>query len=134
MESKKKNVLIVDDDTNILDLLKSGLEVLGYAVLTSESAAGSESILKNIKPDVILLDVNMPGEDGITLCRNLKLSKSTANIPIIMLTAFNDEKTFHDAMLFGANGFLTKPFEMTDVKQKIEECISKVNTKKENKK
>jgi len=134
MENNKKKVLVFDDDANILELLKSGLEVLGYSVAAFESARTAEKILDGFKPDVILMDVSMPDGDGISLCRNLKLSPDTADIPVIMLTAFTDDKTFHDAMLFGANGFLTKPFDILEVKKKIEECIAKANLKKENKK
>ncbi len=132
METKKKNILIVDDDPNVLDLLKSGLEIMGYNVTACESAAEFERTLKSFRPDLILMDVSMPGEDGISLCRNIKTAKETADIPVIMLTAFSDERTFHDAMLFGANGFLSKPFDMPEVKKKIEELVSKTNVKKEN--
>ena len=129
-----KNILVVDDDSNLLYLLKSGLEVMGYSVTACGNAAEANKALQGFRPDVILMDVSMPGEDGISLCRNLKLSKDTADIPVIMLTAFTDEKTFHDAMLFGANGFLTKPFDMAEVDKKISECVAKINTKKENQK
>ena len=134
MDIKKQKILIVDDDINVLDLFKSGFEVMGYSVTACESGAQAREMLKNFKPDVILMDVSMPGGDGISLCRNLKLSPETAEIPIIMLTAFSDEKTFHDAMLFGANDFITKPFDISEVKKKIEECLARANTKKENQK
>jgi DNA-binding response OmpR family regulator len=134
MDTKKQKILVVDDDVNVLDLLNSGLEVMGYSVTTCESAAAAEKVLEKYKPDIILMDVNMPIRDGISLCRNLKMSRATSEIPIIMLTAFSDKETFHDAMLFGADGFLAKPFEMVEVKKKIEEYITKQNIEKEEKK
>jgi len=132
MENIRHKVLVIDDDANILDLLKSGLEVMGYNAATCEDVHSFEKLMASFRPDIILMDVNMPGGDGISLCRNLKLSKDTADIPVIMLTAFSDDRTFHDAMLFGANGFITKPFELSDIKKKIEECLGKANLKKEN--
>jgi CheY-like chemotaxis protein len=91
-------------------------------------------LIKSSRPDVILMDVSMPGEDGISFCRNLKTSQDTASIPVLILTAFSDGNTFNDAMLFGASGFIAKPFELNEVTKKIESCIAKATIKKEHKK
>lgn len=120
-----RRVLAVDDDQSVLETLKTGLEVLGFTVDTAENENGMWAALRNARPDVILLDVSMPGMDGISLCRNLRGTPGMNDIPIIILTAYSDEKTFHDAMLFGANDFLMKPFEISEVFKKIEDCVSK---------
>lgn len=130
----KKRVLVADDDTNILDLLRTGLEISGYMVDCADNAKKTMELIKFSRPDVILMDVSMPGEDGISFCRNLKNSEDTASIPVLILTAFSDGNTFNDAMLFGASGFIAKPFELSEVTKKIENCIAKANTKKEHKK
>lgn len=126
----KKRVLAVDDDQTVLETLKQGLEVLDYAVDTAETQADLWTHLRNAKPDIILMDVSMPGADGISLCKNIRMTAGFSDIPIIILTAFSDEKTFHDAMLFGATDFLMKPFELLEVQKKIEDCFLKTLKKK----
>lgn len=126
----KIRVLAVDDDQTILETLKHGLEILDYTVDTAENEADVWMYLKKSRPDIILMDVSMPGLDGISLCRNIRVAPGMNDIPIIMLTAFSDEKTFHDAMLFGATDFLMKPFEIMEVQKKITDCLSKTSSKK----
>jgi DNA-binding response OmpR family regulator len=130
MDIPKRKVLVVDDDDNILDLLKTGLEVMGFQVNCAENTKSIRDIMKSFQPDIILMDANMPGEDGISFCRSLKHSPDTADVPVLILTAYSDPKTFNDAMLFGASDFLTKPFDIAQVNKKIEECISKARIKK----
>ena len=130
MDTLKRRVLVVDDDENVLDLLKTGLEVMGFQVDCAENTGSTRDKLKNYQPDIILMDASMPGEDGISFCRSLKHSPDTADIPVLILTAYSDPKTFNDAMLFGASDFLTKPFDIAQVNKKIEECISKAKVKK----
>jgi len=117
------HVLVVDDDNTIAEMLKTGLEIIGYSVTVAMSETEIWDSLKQKLPDVILMDVGMPGIDGISLCRTLRFSKDYADVPIV--TAFSDNRTFHDAMFFGASGFLTKPFDMGDVQKKIEEVLEK---------
>jgi CheY-like chemotaxis protein len=128
---EKKKVLVVDDDSSIVEILKSGLEALGYSVLTAENEQGVRSVLEHSTPDAIIMDVSMPGTDGISLCREIRCSPDKGDIPVLMLTAFSDEKTFHDAMLFGASGFLTKPFDICEVRNTIEDAIAKAKAKRE---
>ena len=134
METSKRKVLVVDDDENVLDLLKTGLEIMGCEVNCAENARVTRDVIKNFHPDIILMDASMPGEDGISFCRSLKHSTDTADIPVLILTAYSDAKTFNDAMLFGASDFLSKPFDIAQVNKKIEECILKANLKKEHQK
>ncbi|MCB4790380.1 MAG: response regulator [Elusimicrobia bacterium] len=125
----KKRVLAIDDDATIGELLKTGLEALEYDVdAVSNEPELWQSIEKN-KPDVILMDIAMPGIDGIRLCRNIRLLPELRNIPIIMVSAFSDKRTYHDAMLFGGDDFLSKPFEISDVQKKIEDSLARLNTK-----
>jgi len=134
MDTSKTRVLVVDDDENVLDLLKTGLEVMDFLVYCAENANLTKDAIKNFRPDIILMDASMPGEDGISFCRRLKHCPETADIPVLILSAYTDEKTLNDAMLFGASDFLAKPFEIAQVNKKILECISKANRKKEHQK
>jgi two-component system alkaline phosphatase synthesis response regulator PhoP len=130
MEPRK--VLAVDDDDTVLELEKNGLEAIGYTVRTATSGAELFDALKQFTPDVILMDANMPDADGISLCRTLRCSDATKDIPVIIVTAFSDERTFHDAMLFGAADFILKPFEIAEVHAKIGNVLSKLEAKRNN--
>lgn len=127
----KKRVLIADDDIAICEMIKTGLEVMDYIVDISTNESEIWAAIKANKPDVILMDIAMPGIDGISLCRNIRFSPELSQIPIIIVTAFSDERTFHDAMLFGANDFISKPFEISEVKKKIEDSIARPDRKSE---
>ena len=121
----KKRVLAIDDDESVLETLRTSLEIFDYVVDKAETETELWAALDQYRPDAILMDVNMPGIDGISLCRKLKNSPRTSEIPVIMLTAYSDEKTFHDAVLFGAADFLMKPFDINEVRKKVEDAISK---------
>jgi DNA-binding response OmpR family regulator len=126
-----KRILIIDDDTTILELLKHGLGVLGYDVEVVDNHSDFKISLAQCRPDLILMDVSMPGMDGISLCREIRFAPTNNDIPIIIITAFNDDKTYHDAILFGATDFITKPFEIQDVQKKIEAAFLKAESKKQ---
>lgn len=129
---EKIKVLVADDDTSIVEMLKCGLEALGYGVTTASSGSSIREVLKREAPDAIVMDVGMPGLDGISLCRELRNAPATVDTPIIIITAFSDEQTHHDAMLFGATDFVTKPFDIRDVQRKINDSVAKLKAKRGN--
>lgn len=118
---KNTLVYILDDDESILQMLDIGLSNAGYRVKTALTESQLRQLLSAEKPDVILLDISIPGIDGISLCRNLRLDEKTKDVPIIMVTAFNDRRTYDDALLFGASDYIAKPFVVSDVVNKIEQ-------------
>jgi CheY-like chemotaxis protein len=98
---------------------------VGYLV---DCASTKTELLESIhreKPAAILMDVGMPGEDGISICRDLRHAEETRDIPVIIVTAFDDEITRNDAFLFGANEFVTKPFTIPEIQKIIEKCTIK---------
>ncbi|MBT9168533.1 MAG: Response regulator MprA [Syntrophomonadaceae bacterium] len=115
-----KRVLAVDDDAAILDLLKTSLEPNGYIVDLCEDENDLKISLAKFRPDIILMDASIPGVDGISLCRQIKHSPSTASVPVVIITAYDDEKTRHDALLFGADEFVSRPFDIKDLLKKME--------------
>jgi CheY-like chemotaxis protein len=120
-----KKIIVMDDEPTIVEMLSRGLQAAGYVV---ESAATKTELLESInreKPAAILLDVGMPGEDGISICRDLRRDEPTSDIPVIIVTAFDDELTRNDAFLFGANAFVTKPFTISDIQKVVEKCLLK---------
>jgi len=122
MKSKSRGrILVVDDDQAICELIKSALETNGF---TAEVCENEDDVKISIGspdglPDAILMDASMPGIDGISLCRHIKQNPATASIPIMIVSAYDDEKTRHDAMLFGADDFVAKPFEVKILIEKI---------------
>lgn len=119
----QKKILIVDDDQEIQELLKRGLESLGYKVEIANDEKTFNEIFLNIRPDAILLDVSLPGLDGISLCKEIKQRPGASDIPILIVTAFDDKKTYNDAFLHGADEFLVKPLQIDNVRDKIEQVI-----------
>lgn len=112
-DNHKKKVLIVDDDAGILDAISLILEDAGYTILSISDGNIIFKKLEKFKPDMILLDVLLSGNDGRIICRELKDNPKTKNIPIIMISAHPTAKlTIKE---YGANGFLAKPFEAVEL-------------------
>lgn len=106
----KKTILIVDDEEDVLELVKINLEKNGYIVKTAIS--GEEACRKtgSLIPDLVLLDLMLPGIDGLQVCRNIKTNSTTRHIPIIMLTARGEEADIVTGLELGAEDYVTKPF------------------------
>lgn len=125
-----RRVLVVDDDEDIQETLKTGLETLGYKIFIAADESAVHKILSEMRPDAILMDVSIPGIDGISLCREIHLMPGFSDVPILIITAYSDKKTYHDAFLFGAIDYLIKPFDILEVKNKIEAAIEKLEKRK----
>jgi response regulator RpfG family c-di-GMP phosphodiesterase len=102
-------ILLVDDDPGLRTLLKTTFEVADVDVTEAESAESARRRIRAARPDVIVLDVNMPGTTGLELCAELKESPDTRDIPIVLLTG-SDGGTTADAKRVGADAFVRKPF------------------------
>ena len=107
----RKTILIIDDEEPIRVLLKLTLQSAGYdSVLEASNGEDGLALAMRYKPDLILLDLMLPGMDGLSVCRRLKSSPDTQMIPIIMLTAKSDESDIVIGLEMGANDYITKPF------------------------
>lgn len=120
MENKKRKILVVDDDPGINESIQYILEDEGYEVLTTLDSTKVTVMLKQ-KPDLILLDIWMPGINGSDVCKSLKAESATKHIPVIMISATQDTKAI--AMEAGANAFIIKPFEMQELLTKVAKFI-----------
>ena len=116
-------ILILDDDMDLLSIVKSLLKKKGYDVWAFANWQKAWEKIKNNKPNLILLDVFLKGIDGMNVCRKLKSTSSTRNIPIIMLSSFPNIAESAIAE-FGADEFIAKPFEVNDMLNKIREILS----------
>lgn len=116
-----KKILVIDDEGDILKLAKTRLKANGYRVITLESGATAVETVKSEKPDVILLDVKMPGKDGYDVCRELKNDPLTCRIPVIMFTAYypQEDDVMTKSALSCADDYILKPFESQELLAKI---------------
>jgi CheY-like chemotaxis protein len=112
MKSKPQTVLVVDDDPDIVDFLHVALEGLGYRVLSALDGCAL-SLARKDPPDLILLDLLMPGMDGVEVSQRLRAHPTTANIPIVIMSAH--ERLLSSAPSIAADDRLPKPFELDDL-------------------
>ena len=116
-----KKILVIDDDEGILEGFTAILESEKYTVITSRNPLNVERLATKELPDLILLDILLSGHDGRTICKLLKHSKVTKDIPIIMMSAaLNMSESVKKA---GADGFLKKPFEMDELLATVSKYI-----------
>lgn len=121
----QNKLMVVDDDHDLNFIIKIVLEQAGYKIVSYFDA---ESALKNIKgekPDIVMLDVMMPGMNGFEACKRIKTDPETSGITVIMLTARGMKEDIEMAMQNKADLFMTKPFDNDYLIQKINEFLSK---------
>ena len=106
----KGTILAVDDEEDILELIRYNLVREGYLVHKADSGEGALKEIRSRKPDAVVLDLMLPGMDGLEVCRTLKNSRDTAEIPIIMLTAKAEEADVVTGLEMGADDYIVKPF------------------------
>lgn len=110
MTHQQDHILIVDDDRDIRTLLADYLEKQGLRCSIAADGREMKAALEKFRIDLIVLDLMLPGEDGLTLCRNLRAGEAHANIPVLMLTALDDDMDRIVGLEMGADDYLTKPF------------------------
>ncbi|MCF7811224.1 response regulator [bacterium] len=107
---EKAKILIVEDEEDILELIRYNVAKDRYQVITAQSGEEALQKVSSIKPDLILLDLMLPGVDGMEICRRIKGNPATQNIPVIMLTAKSEETDIVIGLELGADDYITKPF------------------------
>jgi DNA-binding response OmpR family regulator len=120
-----KRILIVDDDAFIRRPLEFILREEGYQPTTAADAEEGLRAVTACAPDLIFLDVMMPGKDGLTWCAELKGDPRYADIPIILLSARGQERDRERALALGAADFLTKPYSPQDLKRRVRELLGR---------
>ena len=119
----KKKILIVDDEPRILKLLSATLQHQGYETFTAGDGYQCIKMAKEVKPDLILLDIKMPAGGGLKAYENLQTSTLTSMIPTIFITAYPGEEVKKMALEMGADGFLEKPFSKVELLKSINKLI-----------
>lgn len=121
--SEDKHILIVDDDDEILDLLAKTLDQYGFKVATASSGEQMWPAIEQRAPDLIILDLMMPGDNGLTLCQNLK-----GQYPILMLTAMGEETDRIIGLEVGADDYLGKPFNPRELVARINAILRRTKS------
>ncbi len=116
---QKPLLLIVDDNPRNLQLIGSILYKENYQISMAENGYNALKLLENIKPDLIILDISMPGKDGFEVCTDIKSNPNYVNIPIIFLTAKNNTKDLLHAFEVGGVDYITKPFDQLELIARI---------------
>jgi CheY-like chemotaxis protein len=122
-----KKILIIEDHADMRELLTWQVELMGFAALAAKQ--GSEGLQKaqSENPDLIILDIMMPGMDGWQAARELKANPATKNIPILAATALFRDSDLKTCMDFGCNGYIVKPFTFQELQGKVKELIPAVD-------
>lgn len=124
MENPKKKILIVDDEPDIVTMVQMRLEAGGYEVISACDGNSGYSKARSENPDLIILDVMLPGMDGYKVCRLLKFDQKYKRIPIIMLTAKGGKEDQELSRQVGADLFLNKPPELKELLAKVNELLN----------
>jgi putative two-component system response regulator len=119
MAESKSTILIVDDEPFGRETLESILEPEGYTLVMAENGYQAIEEARAVRPDVILLDVMMPGMNGFEVCKRIRSEKQLAEIPILFLTALDDRQSLLSGLEAGADDFISKPFDRFELRARL---------------
>lgn len=118
-----KRVLLIEDEPNIIEAISFVLSRDGFTVHTHEDGETAMDKVRAGAPDMIILDVMLPGRSGFDILRDLRGEDATAHLPVLMLTARGQAKDRDLAMRLGASHFMTKPFSNREVREHVREVL-----------
>lgn len=119
----EKVILAIDDEEHILELLAYNLESNGYRVRTAETGEAGLEIIKSEHIDLVLLDIMLPGMDGMEILKRIRNTPATANLPVIMLTAKNEEINKVLGLEVGADDYISKPFGIYELMARVKAVL-----------
>ena len=122
------NILVVDDEPNIVLSLEFLMEQAGYSVTTAEDGEQALACVESSTPDLILLDISLPGISGFDVLEQLRAQTATERLPIIMLTAHGREVEREKGMAMGADDYITKPFSTQSLVEKVRQLIGEADS------
>ena len=121
--ARRARILIVDDDANNRLLLQVMLANEGYEIVTASAGTEALDLVEQLPPDLIVLDVMMPGMDGYQVAARIKTNPATRHIPVIMLTALSDRNSMMHGLNAGAEEFLTKPVVRAELSVRVKNLL-----------
>jgi DNA-binding response OmpR family regulator len=116
----KDTVMVVDDDPNALDIVRTFLESRGYPVATARDGSEALAMLEEVRPAIVLLDVMMPGMDGWEVARVIKNHPNFGSTRVVMLTARSDFADKHEGLRAGADDYIVKPIQLQELGERVE--------------
>jgi len=122
-----KKILIIEDHADMRELLTWQVELMGFAALAAKQGAEGLQKAQSEKPDLIILDIMMPGMDGWQAAQELKANSATKDIPILAATALFRDVDLKTCMDSGCNGYIVKPFTFQELQAKVKELIPAVD-------
>ena len=126
-----KKVLIVDDEEHIRELIKFNLKKEGYDIEVAVNGTEALNIIREIKFDLILLDLMLPEIDGLEVCKEIRRNEETSDIPVMMITAKGEEFDKVLGLELGADDYITKPFSIRELMARVKALLRRSNVKKE---
>ena len=120
---EQRNVLVVDDEPTIAESVAARLRAEGFAVTVAVDGPGAVAAVASDEPDLVVLDVMLPGFDGLEVCRRIQ---ATRPVPVLMLTARDDETDLLVGLAVGADDYLTKPFSMRELAARVHALLRRV--------
>lgn len=117
-------VLVVDDEPNIVLSLEFLMEQAGFEVITAEDGEQALARVEDTRPDLLLLDISLPGISGFDVLERLRSKEATAQLPIIMLTAHGRDVEREKGMALGADDYITKPFSTQSLVEKVKALLN----------
>ena len=130
-KTTKPKILVVDDEPDILELVRLNLAREGYDILTATTGEQCLDLARSKLPSLVVLDLMLPGIDGLEVCKKLKADPKTQGIPIIMLTAKGEEADVVSGLEVGADDYVTKPFSGKILVARVRNLLRRVATKEE---
>ncbi|SHM31556.1 response regulator transcription factor [Cryptosporangium aurantiacum] len=121
-------ILVADDDRDILDLVAFKLSAAGHELITATDGASALTEARRAVPDIVVLDVAMPGMSGLDVCRELRADAITTAIPVILLTARGQESDVEAGFNVGADDYIVKPFSPRELQSRVTALLSRART------
>ena len=120
-----KEILIVDDEPSVVVPIQFLMEQQGYRVMSAERGEDALDLIYRYKPDLVLLDIMLPGIDGYEVCEIVRLNPDYRNVKIIFLTAKGREEEIAKGLALGADAYITKPYSNAELVAKVKELLEK---------
>ena len=124
-------VLVIDDEKDLIELVRYNLEKEGFEVLSARDGPSGLEIARRVKTDLVMLDLMMPGMDGLEICRELRSDARTKALPLIMLTAKATEADRVVGLELGADDYVTKPFSPRELVARVKAVLRRASTQRE---
>lgn len=122
-----EKILVVDDEEHIRELIKFNLENNGYKIITADNGIDALKLAKDVRPQLVLLDLMLPGMDGYDVCKEIRKDNNISSTPIIMITAKGEEFDKVLGLELGADDYLTKPFSIRELMARVKAVLRRTS-------